>query len=558
MGEIKVEKNQSRVDAILRRLLLNRGLRTKKQQEEFLKPKDPYRLTLEEVGLSSRSLNRAVIRLQKAIDKKEKIVVYGDYDTDGICAAAIMWETLYKLGADVSPFIPHRKEGYGLKNKRLRQMAQDGVGLVVTVDQGIVQLKEVSYARRLGLEVIVTDHHLAGKKKPRAAAVVHTTALAGSGVAWFLAKKLWTKQKQARKLGLDLVTIGTVVDMMPLLGPNRSLVKFGLKDLAKTKRPGLLALYRLAGIDLKNLGAGEVGFVIGPRLNASGRMADPLDSLRLVCTKDKNRGWNLAEKIDLNNRQRQKLTRQMVDHARELWRREFEGKEKAPALIFVSDESYQQGVVGLVAHQLMDEFYRPAIVLAPGQDWWVASARSIEEFDMIEAIRSCADLLGPHGGHRLAAGFSVESVKMVELKERLIRLAEEKLGRRKLEPTLRIETELSLTDLNFKLIDCLERLAPFGLQNPRPIFATRGVTVIGAQTMGAANQHLKLRLLEKSTAGRPTVMEAVGFRMGDLYSKFSDNQPIDIAYSLLINRWRGQKKLQLKLKSIKFKDEAAV
>ncbi|MHA1544259.1 MAG: single-stranded-DNA-specific exonuclease RecJ [Alphaproteobacteria bacterium] len=537
LSRIKSKKKSERQAEIIRALFKNRGLITKKQREAFLRPKDPYQLTAKEVGISPRQIKKAQTRIQKAIQTKEKVIVYGDYDTDGVCATAIMWETLAQLGAEVMPFIPKREEGYGLKVERLEAMAKEGVKLVITVDQGIVQTRQVARAKKLGVDVIVTDHHLLGKKKPPALAIIHTTRLAGAGVAWFLAKEI------GEKPNLDLVTIGTITDMMPLVGPNRSLVKFGLQAIQRTKRPGLVALFQLAGLNQKEIGAYEVGFIIGPRLNAAGRMDDPLESLRLVCTRNQQRASDLAQKIDQRNRERQDLTKQTALHAREQWLKE-DGKS---ALIFVQHQSYQEGIVGLVASRLTEEFYRPAVVVSQGEEWSKASARSIEGFDIVAAIRSCADLLGPHGGHPRAAGLSVETAKLELLKQRLIALAEKELDQKKLKPTLRIDAEIDLEDLSFALLKEIELFAPFGMGNPQPVFATKKVMIADARTVGRDHQHLKLKI--KRSAGPD--LEAIGFGWGHLFGQLSPEKPVDLAYHFLLDTWNGSNKLQLRLKDIR-------
>lgn len=533
-GKLKVEE-------IVRILLRNRGLKTLRQQEEFLNPKPPERLTAKDVGISPLQVKKAINRIKKAIKNKEKIIVYGDYDTDGVCATAIIWETLHKFGGEAMPFIPKREEGYGLKTERLEEMAKDGVGLVITVDQGIVAVRPAQKAKELGIDLIITDHHVPGERKPKAEAIVHTTKLSGAGVAWFLAKELKSENY------LDLATIGTVADVVPLIGPNRSLVKYGISTLRKTKRVGLLSLYQTAGISPEFIDTYEIGYLIGPRLNASGRMDDPLDSLRLICTKDKNRAEVLANKLEKKNRQRQALTEETTIHARSLWLK----KDGQSALIFIGHKSYQEGIIGLVAGKLMEEFHRPAVVLAPRENHWVASARSIEEFNIIEAVRACADLLGPHGGHKKAAGFSIETSKIETLRQRLVKLAESQLDKKKLKPTLTIDMEVNLEDLNLSLYEKILKLAPFGEGNPQPVFASRHIKIVDAQSVGEGNQHLKLRVASDISH---VTFEAIGFGFGHLFSQLSPEKPADIAYNLSVDEWNGQKKLQLKIRDIKIEN----
>jgi len=532
--------NKTKNKEIIKILLANRGLKGKKEIEEFLNPKKPEELTPKDVGLDLMQIKKAVQRIKKAIKKEEKIIVYGDYDTDGICATAILWEALHQLKANVLPFIPKREEGYGLKIERVEKMAKEGVKLIITVDQGIVACSQVERANKLGLDVIVTDHHVPGKKKPKALAIVHTTKLAGCGVAWFLAKCFQSKNEN----GLDLVTIGTITDMVPLIGANRSLVKYGLEEVQKTKRFGLQVLYDFAGLDKKKIGTYEVGFIIGPRINAAGRMDDSIESLRLVCTRNENRAIALAQEINQRNQERQVLTEKTVIHARGIWLKEG-GKDN---LIFVGDESYQEGIVGLVAGRLSEEFYRPAVVFSQGEEFSKGSARSIKEFNIIEALRSCAEILVAYGGHPRAAGLTVETTKISVLKEKLGEIAGKKLKDKDLSPSLKIDLELNLEEINFELYQQIMKLEPFGQDNLQPIFMSRQVSVVDARTVGNGQKHLKLRL---STPLSRLTFEAIGFGLGKFFSQLSPGKTVDIAYNLNLNDWNGNRKLQLKIKDIK-------
>ena len=520
-------------------------MRTKKQRQEFFQPLPPEKISLKQAGLVPVEVKKAIKRIKKAVRKKEKVIVYGDYDADGVCATALVWETLRICGADVLPFIPTREEGYGLKVDRLSQMAKKGVQLVVTVDQGIVHGRQVAHAKKIGLDIIVTDHHLKGKKKPRAVAVVHTTHLAGVGVAWFLCRKLLKAFGKKKKASLDLVAIGTITDMVPLLGVNRSLVKQGLKSLRKTKRIGLDFLYQLANLEKEKIGTYEIGFIIGPRINASGRVKDPMDSLRLLCLKrDEEKALVIAKRLNENNRERQLLTSQAAIDARRRW---LDSDEKGE-LIFVQGESYHEGVIGLVAQKLSREFYRPAIVVSYGKQECRASARSIKEFNIVEAIRTCSDLLVSYGGHPLAAGFTVETKKLTLLKSRLQTLAGEQLKKGQLKPTLKIDTEVALADLTSTLLEKFNRFEPFGIGNPAPVLVSRRVKVMGVRTVGSNGQHLKLQVMAQDSGA---AFETIGFGLGDRYSQLSPEKPIDIVYQLTLNEWNGHRSLQLKLKDIK-------
>lgn len=547
LGKVKLKKNQKRVEGIMNRLFLNRGLKTKKKQDEFLNPKNPLDLSLKEVKISGVEVKKAIRRIKKAIKEKEKIVVYGDYDADGVCGTAVLWEVLDKLGARAMPFIPKRNEGYGLKKERIKEMAENGVSLILTVDQGVVQVAQVKYAKKIGVDVIVTDHHVLGKKKPEALAIVHTVSLAGVGVAWFLGRELFEAFGKKQKIGLDLAAIGSITDMVSLTGVNRSMVFYGLKELRKSSRIGLKLLFQALGLEQNEIGIYEVGYIIGPRINASGRVKDPMDPLRLLCLRrDYKRALEIVGLLNENNKERQALTLQASLHAREAWVNI--DKKLLSNLIFVQDETYNEGVIGLVAQKLTREFYRPAIVLHLGKKTSKASARSIAEFNIVEAIRACEDLLVSHGGHPLAAGFTIKTEKIDLLKTRLFEIAQEKLGDKKLEPTLKIDTELALDDLSFDFLKMLERFKPFGQGNFQPVFMTKKIMVVEARLVGAKENHLKLTVMDLKSKRR---LGVIGFGLGEIYSQLSRDCKVDVAYQLEANKWNGQVSLQMKLKDIR-------
>lgn len=539
LSEAGKEKGKLSVEEITKILLENRGIRTREEIDDFLHPPDPFRLTARELEIDSKEVTKAVKRIKKAIKEGEKIIVYGDYDTDGVCAAAIMWQAIFALGAKKAmPFIPKRETGYGMRVEQIDEFAKEGVSLIVTVDNGVISYPQVGHAKKLGIDVVVTDHHLPGKAKLKATALVHTTKLSGCGVAWFLANQL-------KEQGLELVTLGTIADVMPLQGPNRAIVKKGLTALRTTKIPGLLALYQAAGIAKEKIGTYEVGYIIGPRLNAAGRMEDPMEALRLLCTPRQERALDLANKIDRQNRERQLLTAQTTLHARDLWLTADGGKG---SLIFVSHESYEEGIVGLVAGKLMEEFYRPTIIVSRGEIFSRASARSISGFNILEAIRSCADLLGSHGGHAQAAGFTVETAKLTELKTRLRKIADQEIDKTKLIPLLKIDLELELENLSSSFWEKLREFEPYGFGNPEPVFLTRNLTVADTKVVGSSSQHLKLRV---TSATSQVIFEAIGFGFGDYFSRLSPGKPIDLAYNLIADEWNGEKCLQLKIKDIR-------
>ena len=544
------KKNIHSADKIIDIILKNRGLKLKKNRQDFLETVSLSKITTKEVGIKEKELIKTADLIKKTIKNNEKIIIYGDYDADGVCATAIMWETLECLGAKVMPFIPKREEGYGLNNERLDILAADGIKLIITVDQGIVHNAQVKHAREIGLKIIITDHHIPGEKIPLADAIVHTTSLAGCGVAWFLSRFLIKKFKLEKKCpdNLDLTTIGSVTDMVPLIGPNRILIKNGLLQLMKTKRLGLKELYKLAGLNKEKISTYEIGFIVGPRLNATGRMDDPLDALRLLCTRNRQRAEELAGKIHLNNLERQSLTKEISLKAREKWLKE----DGVSPLIFVYDETFHEGVIGLVASKLVEQFYRPTVILSKGEKYSKASARSIDSFNIIEAIRSCSTLLEGHGGHPKAAGFSIETTKLEILRTRLIEIASSQLSPEDLIKQLRIDLELGVIDLSLDLLQKLNALEPFGEGNPEPVFVTRNLFISDAQLLGVSKNHLKLTLESKPEKIK---IKAIGFNMGSFYEKISPDKNVDVVYNLIVDDWQGAKKLQLKLKDIRLSDE---
>jgi single-stranded-DNA-specific exonuclease len=538
-----LEANNSTLEGILAVLLLNRGLTQKKDIELFLYPPDPYTLTCIDVDIDEGSLRNAITRIQKAIQNKESMVVYADYDADGITAGTIMWETLHSLGANVMPYIPHRaEEGYGLSIKGIDAVkAQHNPTLIITVDHGITAWEKVEYARSLGIEVIVTDHHVKPERIPDCM-IVHTTKLCGAGVSWFVCKEL---QSHPDPEALALAAIGTIADLVPLFGPNRSIVKHGLAALNKTKRVGLLALMRESGVTPGEIQTYDISHGLAPRLNAMGRLVHAMDALRLLCTKQEDKATMLSQKLGVTNKDRQQMTIDMATHAKDVVNAQMKTEDKK--LLFVYDESYNQGVIGLVAGKLVEEFHRPSIVLAKGELISKASARSISGFNIVEAIKKCSDLLIDVGGHPMAAGFTVETKNLEALGKKLQEIAQNEITPDMLIKTLRVDAEIPLELATESLWNKLRDFEPFGLGNFEPIFVSRGATVLDTRMVGNANKHLKLRV---GLPGTQHPIDAIAFGLGGLYGQLSIGKSVDIAYCVDMNVWNGTKKLQLKIRDI--------
>lgn len=542
----KLSKSKVNTKNIIDALLANRGLENKREKQKFFNPTDPQDITLSEIGLKKTQLERSISRIKNAIKKSELVIIYGDYDADGVCATAVLWETLNTLGANVQPYIPDRfSEGYGLNPETLKRLKSENsnLSLIITVDNGIVADKAVDQANELGIDVIITDHHEPSDNLPKAYSIVHTTKTSGSGVAWFFAREILKNIKHASKnffkTSLELVAIGTVADQLPLLGINRSLVTSGIKQLHDTKRPGLVNLISAAGIDQTKIGMYEIGFVIAPRINSAGRLAHAIDSLRLVCTPNNIRALKLANQIDKTNTDRQKIVEEVVTLARTTV-----GEVVEKSIIVIANEGYHEGVIGLAASRLVEVFYRPSIVISKGEKVSKASARSISGFSIIDAIRAHQDLILEGGGHTMAAGFSIKTSKINEFTELIEQYSQKNITQQMLQKKLTIDLELPFSALNFDLAEKLQEFEPTGIGNPSAIFCTKNAKVVNAKALGKEGKHLKLVLSD----GTNTV-EAIAFGYGaDLNSLI--NQTINVAFNLEINSWNGSRSLQLKVRDI--------
>jgi len=549
------------IEDIISTLLANRGLLKKKDQELFLHPKDPKTCKPTDVGIDAKLLKKAVKRIEDAIEKKESIVVYTDYDADGITAGAIMWEALHGLGATIMPYVPHRvDEGYGLSEKGIDAVQKEfHPTLIITVDHGISAASQVAYAKSLGIDVVVTDHHLKPDVLPDCP-IVHTTDLCGAGVSWFVVKELLSTHRvcaahtgcvQSEELLTDLLSlaaIGTIADMVPLVGANRSITKFGLEALRRTKRVGLLAILKDAGASQDQISSYVVSHMITPRLNALGRLEHALDALRLLCTKNKERAEELASKLGLTNKERQKMTFDSSTHAKQEVVK-IHGKIVSKKILLIAHESYNQGIIGLVAGKLVEEYYLPSIVLSKGEEFSKASARSIVGFNIVEAIRSFQELLIDVGGHPLAAGFTIETKNIPLLQEKLEAYAELHITEAMLHKPLMIDVEMPLSSATEALWEQLRGFEPFGLGNYEPIFVTREVSIVEVRQIGADGKHLKLKVQQKDES---RTINAVAFSMGNLYSSFKSEQPVALAYTIDMNEWNGRRNLQLKIRDIQF------
>ena len=535
----KAAKHTLKIKQIESILLKNRGLKSKSDRAEFFRPTPPEKLSLKALGINPAQVKKAVERINKAKKTGELIIVYGDYDADGICATAILWERLYGLGLNVLPHIPERfSEGYGLNVESIKALKEKNpkLGLIITVDHGIVAGDKIEAAKALGIDVIITDHHEPGDKLPKPVALVHTTKMGGAAVAWILAREV-KKSPQ----GLDLVAIGTIADQLPLTFANRSFAKYGLEALNTTERVGLNALFGEAGIEKGEVEPYHVGFMIAPRINAMGRVLHAIDSLRLLCTKSPSRARRLAELLNKTNLERQRIVEEVVLHARA----SVVGEK---GIIVLAHESYHEGVIGLAAARLVEEFYRPVVMISKKAGVAKASARSISGFNIIESIRKLEDLLIEGGGHPMAAGFSIDPGKIEEFTKRINSVASPLLTEEILTKRLKIDLEISFENIGDDLLRLVRLFEPTGIGNPTPTFISKGVSVVEARVVGREATHLKLKLKQ-----REKTIEAIAFGLGRVFKELSVSSKVDIAYCLEENTYNGKVNMQLKVKDLKLR-----
>jgi single-stranded-DNA-specific exonuclease len=553
------------VAPMLVQLLWNRGIDNPADVEAFLAGEtrldDPFRI---------KGVNEAVTRIRRAIRQGERMVVYGDFDADGVTATALLVQALGALGGFVRPYIPHRvDEGYGLNNNALAELAREGQQLVITVDCGIRSVDEVAFANRLGLDVIVTDHHSIGPALPPALAAINPKrpdcpypfkGLAGVGLAFKLAQALLRSHAQVPIRNgltvdlqegdlLDLVALGTVADLAPLLGENRTLVQRGLARLNRTERPGLQAMMGVAGTQPGQVTSTTIGFALGPRLNAAGRLDSAMLSYELLVTDDVFKSSQLASQLNALNARRQQVTAEAFEQAQA----QIEAGSGDEYLHLASSEHFLAGIVGLVAGRLVEQYYRPAIVMELGPQQSRGSARSIGEFDITAALDRCAQegLLVRHGGHAAAAGLTVDNRKLPALTSRLREIAAEELADKDLRPPLLIDLEVVLGHMDYAKLGQLQELEPTGYANPQPRLLSRRLQVRDTRKVGADGAHLKL-LVSDPGAGGPgsnTTFDAIAFRQGHWHGKLPSY--VDLVYTLEENVWNGSRRLQLVVEDVR-------
>jgi single-stranded-DNA-specific exonuclease len=552
MNNLKPIMEEFGLNEIIARALINRGIDTIPKVSAFFNTElsslhDPYLM---------KGMDKAVGRVLDAVKNNEKICVYGDYDVDGITSTAVMVRTLRRLGADTSYYIPNRmEEGYGLSMGSMDIIKEQGVNLILTVDCGIRSNDIIDYANSLGMQVIVTDHHECEGELPKAFSIVNPhqyecgypyKGLAGVGVAFKLASSLLERSgygNYAEEL-LDLVTLGTIADVVPLLDENRVIVKNGLEKIRNSNNEGIKALLEVCGLSGKELNAYNVAFMLAPRINAAGRIADASECVELLLTDNPARAAEIARKLDADNRERQGIENQILNDAVAMLESSVDF-EKDRALI-LAGEGWHIGVIGIVASRLVDRYYLPAMVMCVDGELSKGSARSIPGFNIFEAMSRHSSLFEKYGGHEMAAGFTIRTDRISELRERMNMEVARVMGTEKLLPELRVDYKLDSDDINLDTVSRLKLLEPFGIGNPSPLYVYRGLKVLSARAVGSDGKHLSLMVYDGVNE-----IKCIAYNMGSMQKVLSIGKKIDIICSVENNLWNNIESVQLNIKDIR-------
>ena len=528
-------------------VLARRGIDTPQKLNALIDP--PHKLPYDPLRITGMDI--ALRRLYAAVNNGERVGAFGDFDVDGITGTAIISEGLTSLGVSVSPYLPHRvDEGHGLSNQAIDTLADEGVTLIVTVDCGITAFDEVDYAKTRGVDVIITDHHLPHDGVPNAVTSLNPKLvggdypffeLCGAGIGFKLIQGLFEFYGQPWDPGLlELAALGTIADLVPLLDENRYLVREGLRELGNTRRPGLRALYSSARVDPDEITAETVSFQIAPRLNSAGRMGDPMDSFRLLTTTSTEEATALTHKLESLNMDRRAASEEAYGIADQL----VADLDELPPMLVISDERFHRGVAGLIAGRLVDRFRRPAVVIAVEGEYSVASGRSIPEFNIVAAMESCEDLLVRFGGHSQAAGLTITTEAIPQLKSRLEAYSAEILETQGLVRKVEIDAVITLDELDEVMVRWINDLEPYGPGNTRPIFASIGVKILETFHMGREQQHLRLRV---ETNGAQFTALAI-----NQTEKWQANtQYADLAFTVMNDSFRGKGAIALRLLDFK-------
>ena len=546
-NKVKGIQEKYKINKLLATILVNREITEKSQIEKFLNPKrndfyNPYEMP---------DMEKAIERIIKAIENKEKIIIYGDYDVDGITSVTVLKSFLEERGIHVSEYIPNRlEEGYGLNKKAVEYIAKQGNQLMITVDCGISAIEEVEYANKLGIETIVTDHHEPGEELPKAIAVVDTKRkdnkypfrnLAGVGVVFKLiqaiSQRLDLPEKEYLKY-LDIVCIGTISDIVPLVDENRVIVKLGLKLVEQTKNLGLKAILEASGYS--KIDSNTISFGVAPRINACGRMGHQEEALKLFLSKDGEEVQELTQKLNEYNRLRQETEKQIYNESII----QIEEKDLADRnTIVVMGKGWHHGVIGIVSSRITELYFKPSILLCEEEDYGKGSGRSIPGFDLYEALTQCKDTIDKFGGHSMAVGINVKKEKFEEFKEKLEKIAKEK-HTEEIVPILKIDALINLDEIDKEMVESLKELEPFGEANKMPLFAFKNLKIDSIRAL-SEGKHLKLTLKDDRN-----IVNAIGFNLGELSTEYKIGDKIDVVGNLEINSFNGVDNIQINMKDV--------
>jgi single-stranded-DNA-specific exonuclease len=540
------------------KILTNRGIKSEKEALDFLSPSyeklaDPYQLP---------DMKEAVKMIITAVEDKRKIAIYGDYDVDGIAATAILVKFFRKINAEVIYYVPSREdEGYGLHKKAITQLKKEKVSLIITVDCGSMAIEEVDYVKKLGLDIIVTDHHALGVSSQKVTLpktlIINPKRcrrndsfynLSGAGVAFYLVRALQKHFLEVFPAGqekwlLDLVALGTICDVVPLLSDNRILAKFGLLVLSKSRHIGLGVLAKVTEMNLVNVDSHKIGFIFGPRLNASGRLENAQKSLELLLTEDQDKAFKIAKNLNELNMKRQEITEKIVAEAKEFIAQKNYDKDRK--ILLLANKNWPAGVVGIAASRLVEEYSRPVLVMEEAGQELRGSARSISRFNIIEALSKCSECFIQFGGHAQAAGFKLKKKHLLLLDEKLLAITEKEIKASDLQPEIFVIGEIMIKNIDRELVKELQKLEPYGTDNYKPVFVKRGAKIEEADLVGSGKNHLRLILSEEGTA-----IGGIAFKFGKEY-KLKTGDIIDLAFTIEINEWKNRQKIDLHIIDVK-------
>ena len=534
------------ISSVLAQIFINRGLKTKEEIESFIKSD----ISSLHSPMLLPDIKKALRRIKKAIEKKEKVLIFGDYDVDGITSCALLKLTLKKLGLKTLHYLPHRiKEGYGINKEAIALAKNKDVSLFISVDCGVSNFKEIEELKSYNIDTIVVDHHEPHESLPKAYAIVNPKLktsnypfrdLAAVGVVYKLAQAL---TEDLLLEDLDLVCLGTIADVVPLRGENRVFVRVGLSRLGNTNKAGLQELIDACGLTDKKMVPHSVGFILGPRLNAAGRVSSPDISFDILTSPSRPKAEGLVQQLLIQNKKRQNIGSKMLDEALAKVGQEVNFKEHN--VIVLSNEGWHEGVLGIIASRIADKFYRPTIIISEKDCLCRGSARSIKKFHMLNALSGCEELLETYGGHSHAAGISILKGNIEKFKALINNIAAENLEPYDLIPSLDIDIDVALKDINRELISSLDNLAPFGKENIEPVFFTSGLSVKGKPAI------LGRGTLKFWVSDGNVTYPAIGFRMSDKFDMVANSKKLDLAYLPSIDSWRDNNHIQLELRDIR-------